>query len=303
MSALAAGIVAAAVAGCGFGANPGSKAADVRVSSDFGSDVLGTATEQHVPKGETVMSLLKRHFKVATTDGGGLVRSIAGRAGGADHLTWSYYVNGIAATKGAAVTDVYKSDHIWWDLHSSAAAGTVPAVVGSYPEPFTDGLDGQEYPTLLECAGNLQKACDAVGSSLAKAGVKAGPQVLGTGSGSDSLAVVVGTWNEIQGVIAAEMIAAGPGSSGVYAQFVGKHGQELELDNPLGDVVKTLSGTVGMIAATDQAALGAPTWFVTGTNVAAVDNAAKYFNSRTLDGRFAVVIEGSKVVPIPLTGT
>jgi Domain of unknown function (DUF4430) len=300
-------IVAAALAatallgGCGFGAGPGTKDASVEVTSDFGSRLVGSASERDVPGAETVMSLLERHFKVSTRYGGGFVQSIDGHAGDTNHLDWFYYVNGILAPKGAAATDVHKGDHVWWDLHSWAATQSIPAVVGSYPEPFTNGIGGQEFPTLLECATNFQGACDTVGTALHRAGVKAGPQVLGTGSGSDSLAVVIGTWNELQGIIAAELIAGGPADSGVYAQFVGKTGQEIELDNPLGDVVKTLSGSVGMIAATDEATLGEPTWFVTGTDAAAVDNAAKHFNAATLHDHFAVVLHGNHVIPVPLT--
>jgi hypothetical protein len=298
---LAAAVVALTLAGCGFGAGPGTKDASIEVTSNFGSSVVGSATESHVTGAETVMSMLQRHFKVSTSDGGGFVQSIDGHAGNSNHLDWFYYVNGILASKGAAATDINKGDHIWWDLHNWAATQSIPAVVGSYPEPFTNGLGGQEFPTVLECATNFQGACDTVGAALHKAGVKAGPQVLGTGSGSDSLAVVIGTWNELQGIIAAELIAAGPSSSGVYAQFVGKSGKEIEVENPLGDVVKTLSGSVGMIAATDEATLGEPTWFVTGTDAAAVANAAKHFNAATLHNHFAVVLQGNHIIPVPLT--
>ena len=69
------------------------------------------------------------------------------------------------------------------------------------------------------------------GASLHKAGVKVSYQVLGGGSGSDSLAVVVGTWRDLRGVIAADLIGSGPSTSGVFAQFVGTGGQALELDN------------------------------------------------------------------------
>ena len=58
-------LLAAAVAGCGFGAAPGTKAASIEVTSGFGSRLIGSATEQHVPAMETVMSLLERHFSIS----------------------------------------------------------------------------------------------------------------------------------------------------------------------------------------------------------------------------------------------
>ena len=293
--------VAVLLAGCGIGAGPGTKQASVRVTANFGSELYGSAAEKQVPGSETVMSLLERHFKVTTRYGGGFVESIDGHSGSSGRARdWFYFVNGIQAPQGAAATDVHKGDHIWWDLHDWSVTDTVPAVVGSYPEPFTNGVGGKEFPTLLNCGGDVQNACDVVGEALHRYGVKAADQVLGTGSGSDSLAVVVGTWNEIKDVIAAQLIAAGPRQSGVYAYFVGSSGQALELLNPQGHVVRTLDHNAGLIAATGQASLGQPTWFVTGTDTAGVMAAARAFTAAKLRDHFAVAVSGSSVIPVPL---
>lgn len=291
---------AALLSGCGLGAGRGTKDATVIVTGNFGGRSYGSAVEQKVPGAETVMSLLQRHFKVSTRYGGGFVESIGDHAGSTDRRDWFFYVNGIEATKGAAATTVHAGDNIWWDLHDWSATDSVPAVVGSYPEPFTSGLGGRRFPTLVNCGAGVQRACNLVGASLHSHGVKAADQLLGTGSGSDSLAVVVGTWREIKGVIAAQLIAAGPRHSGVYAQFVGDSGQALELDNPRGQVVRTLHGSVGLIAATGDASLGQPTWFVTGSDTAAVTAAARAFTVARLRGHFAVAIDGSGVIPVPL---
>ncbi len=299
VSAAAAGLVAAALlAGCGLGAGPGTSAASVRVTANFGSKAYGTASERKVPGSETVMSLLERHFRVDTRYGGGFVESIDGHTGGGDHRDWFYFVNGVQAAQGAATTAVHRGDHIWWDLHDWSATETIPAVVGSYPEPFTSGLGGKKFPTLLNCGSGVQKACDEVGTALHRYGVKAADQVLGTGSGSDSLAVVIGTWSQIKGVIAAELIASGPRDSGVYAQFAGP--SSLELDNPKGQVVRTLHGSVGLIAATGDARLGQPTWLVAGTDATGVIAAAHAFTAARLEHHFAVAVDGSTVIPVPL---
>ncbi len=245
-----------------------------------------------------MLSLLQRHFQVGTRYGGGFVESIDGHSGNGHRLDWFYYVNGIQASKGAAVTDVNKGDHILWDLHNWTATNSIAAIVGSYPEPFTNGIGGREFPTLLNCGAGMQNECDTVGESLHRAGVKAADQEIGTGSGSDSLAVVVAPWSQLTGIIAADLIAGGPADSGVYAQFVGTSGAALELDNPLGDVARTLHGSVGLIAATGNERLGQPTWFVTGTDAAGVMAAARAFNAAKLDGHFAVA--GDRVIPLPV---
>jgi Domain of unknown function (DUF4430) len=297
---LATFVTAAAIAGCGLGTAPTTQHAGVLVTSDFGTHVVGVAVEQSVPANQSVMALLDRHFQVSRQVDGA-VEAIDGHRGTSGHMRWSYYVNGIEAPKRAAMTDVNKGDRIWWDLHDSSATGSIPAVVGSYPEPFTNGSGGKEFPTLLNCAAGVQDACDLVGEALHRVGVKAAEQVLGTGSGSDSLAVVIGTWSEIKHVIAAQLIAAGPGISGVYAQFVGSRRQVIELDNQRGSVVRTLRGSVGLIAATNQPALGQPTWLVTGPDAAGVLAAARAFTALKLRNHFALAVAGAAVIPVPIT--
>jgi hypothetical protein len=291
-------VAALVVGGCGIGAGPGTKDASVQVTRDFGAQSIGSASEQHVPGSETVMSLLKDHFTVSTSDGGGFVNSIDGHAG-SGHNDWFYYVNGILAPMGAAMTDVHKGDHVWWDLHDWSANNGVPAVVGSFPEPFTNGVAGHEYPTVLICANHIKKACGIVGSELRKFGIKAGLQAPGTGA-TDELAIVVGTWQEIQGTIAAELVGAGPKTSGVYAQFVGNRGQALELDNPQGDVARTIHGGTGLIAADEQQQAGEPAWMVTGDSPASVTAAARKLTPPDLRDHYAVVVHDGHVIPVPL---
>ena len=97
--------------------------------------------------------------------------------------------------------------------------------------------------------------------------------LLGTGSGSDSLAVVVGTWRDLHGELAATLVEHGPGSSGIFARFTGPSGSSLQLLDPGGRVVRTLGAGGGLIAATGQSATGT-VWMITGTDVAGVSAAA-----------------------------
>ncbi|HET9102994.1 MAG TPA: DUF4430 domain-containing protein [Solirubrobacteraceae bacterium] len=299
------GLIAATVAtavllgGCGLGAGPGTRNAQLLVTANFGTRHYGSVVERRVPGSETVLSLLERHFKITTRYGGGFVESIAGHSGSSNHLDWFYYVNGIEAADGAAATDVHAGDHVWWDLHDWAAAESVPAVVGSFPEPFTSGLGGHRFPTLLDCAPGVQTACDTVGADLHRLGVKAADQALGTGSGSDSLSVVIGAWRQLRSVLAAQLIAAGPRSSGVYARFTAG-GSALALEDPHGRTVRTLRGSVGLIAATGQASISQPLWFITGTDRAGVLAAARALTVANLAHHFAVAVVGRSVMPVPL---
>ena len=101
------------------------------------------------------MSLLMRNAAVNTRYSGGFVEGIDGLAGGqeAGHpVDWFYYVNGVEAPKGAAATNVHAGDHIWWDRHDWSQTDSVPAVVGSFPEPFLNGIEGRRLPVRIECA-------------------------------------------------------------------------------------------------------------------------------------------------------
>jgi hypothetical protein len=305
LSAGAAVVAAAlALAGCGIGVggNKTSKQVDIRVTTAFGSRAVGSGSLGSFPAADTVMNFTRNFFDLKTSDGGGFVDAIEGHADDSSRkLDWFYYVNGIEAPEGAAATQLHPGDHVWWDLHDWRAAQDVPAVVGSYPEPFLDGSGGQSYPTVLTCGPGFTTACKQVTKSLDDAGVKVSFQGLGTGSGSDSLALLVGTFNQLQGVIASELLKAGPATSGVYAQFVGNRGQALELDNPAGDVAQTFHGSVGLIAAVEQSGLNEPVWLITGTDQAGVDAAAAALSPAKLADHFAgAVMAGGTIVPLPL---
>lgn len=292
-------VSAIAIAGCGLGAGKGTSSVSLTVTRGFGATAVGSVTDAHVPGSETVMRMLERSFRVSTRYGGGFVESINGLSGTSSRRDWFYYVNGIEASVGAAGTGVHKGDRIWWDLHDWSATDSIPAVVGSFPEPFVNGIGGRRYPTTLECAADATAACQKVASQLDSIGVKAASQALGAGgSGTDSLAVVVGTWRDVRSEFAASLIEAGPGSSGIYARFAGG-GSTLRLLNPRGQAVRTLGAGAGLIAATGNSST-APVWLVTGTNAAGVSAAAAALTAARLDGHFALAVQGTTDLPVPL---
>jgi hypothetical protein len=297
-AALAAVVV---IGGCGLGPGPGTGGVRLSVTQGFGTHQIGAIKEAQVPGSETVMRMLERHFQVQTRYGGGFVESIDGHSGSSAQRDWFYYVNGVQAPQGAATTSIHRGDRIWFDLHDWSATDSIPAVVGSFPEPFAHGVGGKRLPVTVECASNLNSACKHVAGVLAKAGVPAASQLLGTGSGPDTLGVVIGTWSEIDSDVAASYIEHGPGASGVYARFAGPHGSSLQLLDPAGQVARTLGAGAGLIAATADSS-SEPTWLITGTDVAGVSAAAAAFNQQSLHDHFALAVSGGQELPVPLEG-
>jgi len=290
-----------AVGGCGLGAGPGTGGVILNVTLGFGAHQLATVSAAHVPGSETVMRMLQRSQRVQTRYGGGFVESIDGHAGTSSQTDWFYYVNGVQAPQGAATTAVHRSDRIWFDLHDWRVTNSIPAVVGSFPEPFANGIEGKRYPTTIECATNVGAACKKVSSALSGAGVPVASQLLGTGSGPDTLGVVVGTWREVQSEVAAGLIDHGPSASGVYARFGGSGASSLQLLDPAGQVVRTLGAGAGLVAATADSS-SVPTWLITGTDVAGVRAAAAALSEHALHDHFALAVQGSQQLSVPLEG-
>jgi Domain of unknown function (DUF4430) len=299
-------LVAAAVAvtstGCGLGAGKTPTAVKLTVTSDFGGRSIGSRSAPQVKGQETVMSLLLRNDKVTTKYGGGFVQSIDGISGGqeagGDPVDWFYYVNGIEAAKGAAATNVHPGDHVWWDRHDWSQTDHIPAVVGSFPEPFLNGLEGKRLPVRVECAAAQSDPCRTVLARLRGLGVPAAVAAIGSGAGPYALQVVVGQWTAVHGDPSVQSLERGPRASGIYARF-GTNGQALTLLDGRGRPTSTLTAGAGLIAATKDVE-GAIVWVVSGTDEAGTKSAAHVFDQSTLEDHFAVALSAAGTqVPVP----
>jgi Domain of unknown function (DUF4430) len=313
-AAVAGSLAAAALAGCGLGPGTAPSGVQMSVTRDFGTQTVLSLHAPRVRGEETVMSLLMRNAKVSTRYGGGFVESIDGHSGGEEGgrpLDWFFFVNGEEAEEGAAAMDVHPGDRIWWDLHDWSQSEHVPAVVGSFPEPFLDGLGGKRLPVKIECARPGSAPCEAVSRRLASLGVPAGFAALGTvGEGSEehALKVLVGAWSELRRTAAGRTIERGPAASGVYVRIL-DGGRRFGLLSKDGAVRRILRANAGIVAATRYSG-SAPVWVLSGTDETGVKLAAASFDAASLDGHFAVVVATApfgrigarEVVPLPDSG-
>ena len=301
---LATALAAASLAGCGLGAGPTPGAVQLTVTRDFGESELGRPGPLKVSGQETVMSLLMRNYSVSTRYGGGFVQSVNGISGGTEGgrpVDWFYFVNGVQAPHGAASTNVHAGDHVWWDMHDWSQAEQVPAVVGSFPQPFLTGFEGKRLPVRVECASVTGAACHDVTSRLQGLGVPAAVAGIGPSEDPLNLRVVVGPWASVRLSLPAESIEQGPRMSGVYARFT-TGGKALELLGPDGSVTSTVGAGAGLIAATRHGE-DDPVWFVTGTDEAGAALAARSFDEEHLRNRFALALTPQGAVPLPQVAT
>jgi hypothetical protein len=289
------------LAGCGLGPGTAPTRVELLLSRDFGAHTLRSVGAPKLSGEETAMSLLRRNAKVGVRYGGGFVQSIDGLAGGqqaGEPFDWFYYVNGIEAPKGAAETKVHPGDHIWWDLHDWSQNDDIPAVVGSFPEPFLNGIEGKRQPVRVECTEAQGEACRTVTDRLRASGVPAAVAALGGGDGPETLRVLVGPWAALDGRPGTVGLGSGPSASGVYARFSGGGGTLTLLDQD-GRSTRTLTHGAGLIAATRYSGAD-PIWLVTGTDTAGVEQAAHALDEATLAGHFAVALTGGQALPLPV---
>lgn len=297
---LAVVLLAVVAAGCGLdqsGTGSGSSGARVLVSQDFGTKVIGARVAEDEPAGDTLMKLLQSQFKVTKTPTGRSVQSIDG-VGTSATSGWRFFVNGIRGEKGATRTKLYPGDRIWFDHHDLTASRSVPAVVGSYPEPFVHGYGGRRWPVLLECDDPNGAACDEVSNQLSDVGVIGNKQVIGTGVGEETFRVFVGPWRRLRSDLVLRQIDRGPQYGGVYVHF-NASGSNMSLLNGAGKPVQTLGAGTGLIAATRFEGQ-APTWAITGTNDAGVLAAARALTEQQLTNKFAVAISGGRAIGAPV---
>jgi hypothetical protein len=299
----AAALLAAVAAGCAIGpGGQGSGESTLTVTRDFGARAILHASERQLPAAETVMRLLQRRARVETRYEGRFVNAINGlrsSSEGSRQADWFYYVNGIEADVGAAEKRVHSGDRVWWDYRDWSAAMRVPAVVGSFPEPFLHGSDGKRFPVRIDCASNAADACREVAARLDKAGIAPSTAALGAVAGKELLRFVVGEWADVRADAAARQVEQGPGVSGVFARIgPGPEGPELLLLDRVGRVAKRLA-SAGLVAAT-RFEQQQPTWIVTGTNASGLESATRLLSERELRDRFAVAAEGGRALALPL---
>lgn len=305
-------LAALAAAGCGLGSGAGVGSVELAVTREYGT-VPALRRSLEAKESDTVMRLLERSARIETRYGGGYVHSIGGVAEeerGSDPYDWFFYVDGTESPVGAADVEAKGGERVWWDYRDWAVTNHVPAVVGSWPAPFADGIAGKRDPVAVECDGG-GSACAVTRAALEGEGVD-----LATGSPKGAIRVLVGPWSRVREDPAAHLIERGPAESGVYASFEtgirpfggmsqertnAEGGWELVALDEGGNEARHLGPGAGLVAATSRYG-GPPVWVVTGGTAAAVRSAAEALDAQHLRDHYAVAIEGGQVTPLPVEG-
>lgn len=288
---------ALAAAGCGLGPGEDVGGVELTVTRDYGSTTVLDRGLGDVRESDTVMRVLESNADVSTRFGGGFVQAIDGieaqeRFGRS--RDWFFYVNGVESTVGAADYPLRGGEAIWWDYRDWEEAMRVPAVVGSWPQPFLDGYAGRRRPVAVECLGGGE-ACAEVRERLEEDGA-----IVARGVPGDAIRVLVGPWARVRGDRAAAQIEDGPRTSGVFADLGrGPRGFLLEGLDEGGEPVRAFGPDAGLVAAVRRLD-SPPVWVVSGTSAAGVEAAARLLDRADLRDHYAVAVEGGEEEPLPI---
>lgn len=287
------------LAGCGvgFGAGEQDGNAELTITRDYGSGVLLEESVGPLSESSTAMRLLDQSAEIETSYGGGFVDSIESisSSSGIRSFDWFYFVNGIAAERGAAEFVVEPGDRMWWDHRDWTDAMDVNAVVGSFPAPMKGGYDGNAWPVSVECL-SVETACMQVEERLEEAGVELAPASTEDG---DTLRVLVGSWSEVGADEEAARLDRGPSASGVFAGFVESEGGDrlVGLDESA-EATTDFGPQSGLIAAMRRGE-EPPVWVVTGTDERGVKLAAGALDAGQLRNRYAAAVSPDGVFSLP----
>ena len=300
--------LAVAALGCGLGPGESSEGdATLTVTRDYGAERMLEATESEPSAAETVIRFLDRETEITTRYGGGFVQSIEGVSGELSDgrsRDWFFFVNGIESSSGAAEVEVRGGDRIWWDHRDWTNALRTPAVVGSWPEPFAQASAGTELlPVRVECHGE-RGPCDSVAERLADEGVDASienaqrRQRDAEGS-PPALRLLVGPWEQVRSDSVAAQLDRGPQTSGVFARLERfRSGYRLVALDERGQPVREDDSGAGLVAGLREGE-EPPTWLITGTDAAGVEEAVEALDAEHLADRYALLASAEGEFALP----
>ena len=300
MRRLAALCALCALAGCGVGegSEKGGAGAELRVTRDFGRELLSSGRLEELRDSSTAMRLVQSNNDVETRYGGRFVQSIDGLKGGGagGSVDWFYFVNGLQADVGAAEYELSPGDVVQWDHRYWRGTPEVRAIVGAFPEPFLNGTGGKRRPVRVECA-DAGGACAEVKRVLRDAGVPATGSSLGATGTQNVIRVVVAPWEQARDLPSVRALEGPPRRSGVFARFA--EGGSLRLLDERGRSARDAGKDTGLVAAVAPRAEEL-VWVVTGGSSKAVDAAASALDATTLRDAFAMAVTPSGAEKLPL---
>ena len=245
------------------------------------------------------MTILAECADVKTAYGGGFVTAINGIKAGKG-CDWFYYVNGAMPNVGALSYIPCAGDIVWWDFHEWQGARPVPAVIGSFPRPFTappcrKATEIVYSEHLKEKAAQLRDLLVSSGASA----VRIQPLSRG-GISYQSPILFLGPWDALKGNPEIKGLYTHARKCGFFVSF----GEEGLRTLAVNGAARSLFRRAGAILALKKGfSNDAPIWLVTGTDreytILAADVLIK--EPGKIKGMAGAVVTKEDIHPVPLS--
>lgn len=282
---------------------------DLIVTNNFGHNKM-VSKNVGLVKDEVGMEVLFRNLDIKTAYGGGFVNSINGLESkytffsGADRKKedWFYWVNGILAPIGVAEYKPVSGDIIWWDYHEWNTTMFIPAIIGSYPQPFKSGFGGKNPGTVIMYTDDFKDEAQKLKKSLLSQGVKSIDTILYNANiieKSDKYIILVGKWDDIsKNSKKLKDINWKNKLEGTYVKF---EGNNLETLSNTGKIVKSFKKAGAIYATSSGMGSTVPMWLVTGNDEAYVKKAVNILidKPQSIKNYFGAVITDDDIIQIP----
>lgn len=282
---------------------------DLIVTKDFGRTKMFGKTVGLV-RDEVGMEVLFRNLDIQTAYGGGFVNAINGLESGFTFFTgkdrkkldWFYWVNGILAPVGVAEYRPQPGDVVWWDYHDWSMTMFIPAIIGSYPQPFKNGFWGKNPGTVIMYGQGCESEAARLKLSLEKQGVRQvdsaafDPQAIRS---PKKYYILLGPWDEISALSSLITDVNKKNKMvGVYVKF--ENGEVKGLDFK-GNTVSSHREAGAVFAYGSAIGELNPVWMVTGSSTAGVKMAVDVLvnNPSAVSGCFGAVITKDGVINVP----
>lgn len=282
---------------------------DLIVTKNFGHDKM-FAKSVGLVKDEVGMEVLFRNLDIQTAYGGGFVNAINGLESqftffsGSERkkLDWFYWVNGILAPIGVAEYRPQPGDTIWWDYHDWSMTMFIPAVVGSYPQPFKSGFAGKNPGTVIMYTPEFVKKATDLRNSLQEQGVKQidiAPYDSKVIEKPEKYYILLGPWSDLaENSKLLQDINKKNKLVGVYVQF---NEDKIQGLNFKGKTIVQKENGGAIYASAGGIGSTKPVWLVTGLDEKGVNLAVDTLinNPGSIDKCFGVLVTEDQVINIP----
>jgi len=274
------------------------------VTQGFGRELMLDETLK-LPAGTDAMNAVRQIADVETAYGGGFVNAINGISSDNVKKDWLIYANGISMNSGALDYELQQGDTLHFDFRDWGFRIFIPAIIGSFPEPFLHGFEGKVNPTVIVYEGALAETAADLESRLKNLGVTdvdiqhidnlmddekkhSNLIILGT-SNCNLISEVNAVWNRM----------------GFFIRF---EGNDIEVYDSKGEVTARYGPGCGVIEATQSPwnprGIGVcdnVVWVVSGIDEAGVMEAAEILLdwNTELQHSYALIVSDGDIIKVP----